>query len=41
MILENMQEGLVLLNSEKKVLSVNRSALGYLHPAEQEPLGKL
>ena len=40
MILENMQEGLVLLNSEKKVLSVNRSALGYLHPAEQEPLGK-
>ena len=40
MILENMQEGLVLLNEDKKILSVNRSALGYLHPADRQPVGK-
>ena len=32
LILENMREGLVLLDGEKKVLSVNQSALGFLNP---------
>ena len=40
MILDNMQEGMVILNGEKKVLSVNRSAMHFLHPADRDPLGK-
>ena len=40
MILENMQEGMVILNSDKKILSVNRSALKYLHAPDHDPIGK-
>ncbi len=40
MILENMQEGMVILNGEKKILSVNRSAMNFLQPAEHNPVGK-
>lgn len=40
MILDNMQEGMVILNAEKKILSVNRSALKFLHPADRDPVGK-
>ena len=36
MILDNMQEGMVILNGEKKVLSVNRSAMHFLHPADRD-----
>ncbi len=32
LILENMREGLVLLDREKRVLSINQSALGFLNP---------
>lgn len=40
MILENMQEGMVILNGEKKILSVNRSAMRYLHSPDHNPVGK-
>ena len=40
MILENMQEGMVILNSDKKILSVNRSAMRYLHSPDYDLVGK-
>lgn len=40
MILENMQEGMVILNSDKKILSVNRSAMRYLHSPNYDLVGK-
>ena len=39
MILENMQEGMIILGQEKKVLSINQSAIEFLEISSPQPVG--